>query len=227
MSREDDRIEPMAMPDGFTIRRASTADLDTLVAHRRAMFHDMGYTDQAALDAMSAKFRGWLLERMNRGDYHAWLVDSPGGKVAAGAGLWLMDWPPHMIGHGARRGNILNVYTANNFRRQGLARRLMEAVAALVPREWNRYADFARQPRRQKSVRVTGICGYERNAASVVAGLGPRGAAAIGNDLQRWDEIPVMVRTYSFGRITAARCLISSAGLSATSFMYSVKVTKR
>jgi len=40
--------------------------------------------------------------------------------------LWLMDWPPHMIGHGIRRGNILNVYTAEKFRRRGLARQLMD-----------------------------------------------------------------------------------------------------
>jgi GNAT superfamily N-acetyltransferase len=118
----------MPLPDGFTIRRASTADLATLVAHRRAMFQDMGYTDGAALDSMSTKFRVWVLERMNRGDYHAWLVTSPDGEVAAGAGLWLMDWPPHMIGHGARRGNIVNVYTLGNFRRRGLARWIMEAI---------------------------------------------------------------------------------------------------
>ena len=118
----------MALPDGFAIRRASTADLETLVAHRRAMFHDMGYTDKAALDSMSAKFRVWLPERMNRGDYHAWLVTSANGEVVAGAGLWMMDWPPHMIGRSARRGNILNVYTAESFRRRGLARRLMEAI---------------------------------------------------------------------------------------------------
>jgi GNAT superfamily N-acetyltransferase len=122
------RIDFMALPDGFTIRRASIADLETLVAHRRAMFQDMGYTDEASLDSMSAKFRVWVLERMNRGDYHAWLVTSPDGEVAAGAGLWLMDWPPHMIGHGERRGNILNVYTAENFRRRGLARHVMEAI---------------------------------------------------------------------------------------------------
>jgi GNAT superfamily N-acetyltransferase len=118
----------MSLPEGFAIRRASTADVETLVAHRRDMFHDMGYHDDAALDSMSAKFRVWLLEHMNSGDYLAWLVRAPDGSIAAGAGLWLMDWPPHMIGQGAQRGNILNVYTVENFRRQGLARQLMEAV---------------------------------------------------------------------------------------------------
>src|SRR5215468_7878735 len=118
----------MFVPQGFTIRRASTADLETLVAHRRAMFHDMGYDDEVRLNSMSAKFRVWLMEHMNAGDYYAWLVCAPDGSIAAGAGLWLMDWPPHMIGQSARRGNILNVYTGASYRRQGLARRLMEAV---------------------------------------------------------------------------------------------------
>jgi GNAT superfamily N-acetyltransferase len=118
----------MSLPEGFTIRRASTGDLETLIAHRRAMFRDMGYNDDAALDSMSAKFRVWLLQHINAGDYHAWLAYAPDGSIAAGAGLWLMDWPPHMIGEGAQRGNILNVYTAENFRRRGLARNLMQAV---------------------------------------------------------------------------------------------------
>jgi hypothetical protein len=67
----------MSLPEGFVLRRASTADVETLVTHRRAMFRDMGYNDEVALDSMSTKFRIWLLERMNSGDYHAWLVTAP------------------------------------------------------------------------------------------------------------------------------------------------------
>jgi GNAT superfamily N-acetyltransferase len=118
----------MSLPEGFTIRRASTADLETLVEHRRAMFQDMGYGDEAAMRAMSEKFRVWLLGHMDAGDYLAWLATAPDGTVAAGTGLWLMDWPAHMIGNGARRGNILNVYTNTTFRRRGLARELMKAA---------------------------------------------------------------------------------------------------
>ena len=43
-------------------------------------------------------------------------------------GLWLMDWPPHMLGPGRWRGNILNVYTRPASRRNGLARRLTETA---------------------------------------------------------------------------------------------------
>jgi len=118
----------MRLSEGFTIRRATTQDADTLVAHRRNMFHDMGYHDAAALESMSTKFRPWLLARMASGEYLAWLAIASDGPVAAGGGLWLMDWPPHMVGAGARRGNILNVYTAPEFRRRGLARELMEVI---------------------------------------------------------------------------------------------------
>jgi GNAT superfamily N-acetyltransferase len=120
----------MPLPEGFTLRRATTADLDTLVEHRRAMFQDMGYIDHAAMSSMSTKFRPWLLAHMNAGDYLAWLISAPEGAIAAGTGLWLMDWPPHMVGKGARRGNILNVYTHADFRRRGLARELMRAALA-------------------------------------------------------------------------------------------------
>jgi len=117
----------MSLPEGFAVRRASADDIDALVAHRRAMFVDMGYRDETALDSMAAKCHSWLLTRMNRGEYLAWLAIAPDHSIVAGAGLWLMDWPPHMIGSG-RRGNILNVYTSVEFRRRGLAGELMKAA---------------------------------------------------------------------------------------------------
>ena len=112
-------------PQTFTIRPATPDDAETLVAHRRAMFFEMGYRDEEALEAMAAAFHPWLRKKMEAGEYLAWLVIAEDGQVAAGIGLWLMDWPPHMIGPGARRGNILNLYTHPNHRRQGMARRLM------------------------------------------------------------------------------------------------------
>jgi GNAT superfamily N-acetyltransferase len=118
----------MDLPEGFTIRRASTDDVITLVEHRREMFCDMGYGDDAALDSMAGKFKPWLLRHLNSGEYVAWLAVASDASIAAGAGLWQMDWPPHMIGNAARRGNILNVYTVEKFRRRGLARQLMEAA---------------------------------------------------------------------------------------------------
>lgn len=110
------------------IRAATIADCEIITAHRRAMFFEMGYRDAAILDAMAAAFRPWLRRKMEEGEYLAWFATASDGSVAAGLGLWLMDWPAHMVGPGSRRANILNVYTNPDFRRQGLARRLMETA---------------------------------------------------------------------------------------------------
>lgn len=89
------------------------------------MFSGIGYSDDQALDTMCAAFRPWVAARLKSREYLAWFAVTDTGEIAAGLGLWLMDWPPHMIGAGARRGNIVNVYTIPAARRLGLARRLM------------------------------------------------------------------------------------------------------
>ena len=112
----------------IALRAASVEDAETLAKHRRAMFRDMGYQDQAALDSMMAKFLPWLEAKMVSGEYLAWLAVTAEDIAVAGAGLWLMDWPAHMLGSSARRGNILNVYTEPEFRRRGLARGLVQTA---------------------------------------------------------------------------------------------------
>jgi ribosomal protein S18 acetylase RimI-like enzyme len=112
----------------MNIRPATIAesDLEAIVHHRRAMFRDMGYADESALDAMSDRFRPWLRRKMEAGEYLAWFALAPDSSIASGLGLWLMDWPPHMVAAGRWRGNILNVYTEPAYRRQGMARALMQ-----------------------------------------------------------------------------------------------------
>ena len=116
------------MSSNYPIRQGTLEDLETIVTHRRAMFREMGYPDEAALGKMSEAFRPWLEQKMRSGEYLAWFAVDAESAIAAGVGLWLMDWPPHMIGPGARRGNILNVYTRPESRRMGHARRLMDAA---------------------------------------------------------------------------------------------------
>jgi GNAT superfamily N-acetyltransferase len=110
------------------LRTATVADAGLIAHHRRAMFVDMGNTDTARLEAMEADFTVWVREKLARNEYLGWFVVDAAGAVVAGAGLWLMDWPPHIVGASARRGNILNVYTHPDYRRRGLARRLMSTI---------------------------------------------------------------------------------------------------
>jgi GNAT superfamily N-acetyltransferase len=103
-------------------------DARIIADHRFAMFHEMGYRDEVALFAMRRKFLLWVEAKLKSGQYLGWLATTEAGRVVAGAGLWLMEWPPHMLGTNSRRGNILNVYTEPAFRRRRLAGLLVESA---------------------------------------------------------------------------------------------------
>ena len=110
------------------VRRALPSEASLIVAHRRAMFEAMGATDQVRLEAVSAAFTVWIEPKLASGEYAGWLAVLPEGDVVGGAGVWVMDWPPHMLHVAPRRGNLLNVYVAPEYRRRGLARRLVQAA---------------------------------------------------------------------------------------------------
>jgi GNAT superfamily N-acetyltransferase len=112
----------------MTVRPAVQAenDIQAIVHHRAAMFRDMGYADESAIERMSVRFEPWLETKMDAGEYLGWFALAPDGAIVAGLGLWLMDWLPHMLAGGRWRGNIVNVYTEPAHRRQGLARGLMQ-----------------------------------------------------------------------------------------------------
>jgi GNAT superfamily N-acetyltransferase len=109
----------------YSIRLATLDDAEIIAGHRHRMFLDIGKHDVQKLEAMTRAYRPWLESKMAAGEYLGWLAMTADGSVAAGLGLWLMDWPPHVIGTGLRRGNIINVYTETAHRRRGLARILL------------------------------------------------------------------------------------------------------
>lgn len=110
----------------YLYRPATLADVPVLCRHRRLMFEDMGHSDESILNAMSSRFIDWVTARIKNETYLAWLALDGSGKVVAGAGLWLIDWPPHVLGPEGPRGYILNIFTEKEHRRQGIARRLTE-----------------------------------------------------------------------------------------------------
>lgn len=113
---------------GITIRAALPGEALVIVAQRRAMFAEMRQLPAEQLDVMATAFGPWVAERLERGEYQGWFGVNEAGQVVAGAGVWLMDWPPHMLHLEPRRANILNVYVQPGFRRRGLARALTETA---------------------------------------------------------------------------------------------------
>lgn len=112
----------------LNIRPALPSEATTVVAHRRAMFAEIRPLPAAQLDAMDAAFGPWVAARMAQGEYLGWFGTNAAGEVVAGAGLWTMDWPPHLAHMEPRRGNILNGYVQPAYRRRGLARALTETA---------------------------------------------------------------------------------------------------
>jgi GNAT superfamily N-acetyltransferase len=117
------------MNDFFEIRRATPDDVPLIIAHRRGMFQAMGYQDADQLDAMEAGFRSWVKNKIARGEWITWItVDAATQTPAASASLWIQEWPVGPISPSGEKGHVLNVYTCPEYRRRGLARRLMQTI---------------------------------------------------------------------------------------------------
>jgi GNAT superfamily N-acetyltransferase len=112
----------------LTIREATAADVDVVMHHRRSMFADMGNRDPAALDAMDASSRPIFARALADGSYRGWLVEDASGRVVAGGGIIRLPYHSSPRDPDPRRAWIVNMYTEPEYRRQGLARRLMEAM---------------------------------------------------------------------------------------------------
>ena len=122
------------MTGTLTLRLAVADDIPVLVSHRRRMFEDMdalkGVTrDRAGFEAMDAAYAVILRDELPVGSTRVWVIED-GGQIAASGALKFTDWLPRPDGQ--RRGLVYvhSVYTVPEYRRQGLARRILQAMIA-------------------------------------------------------------------------------------------------
>ena len=116
------------MTPAITIREATADDLDVVMHHRRSMFADMGDRGPAALAAMAASSRPIFARGLADGTYRGWLAEDARGNVVAGGGIIMLAYHSSPRDPDPRRAWIVNMYTEPGYRRQGLARRLMEEM---------------------------------------------------------------------------------------------------
>jgi GNAT superfamily N-acetyltransferase len=110
----------------YSIRPATITDIPHIAKHREQMFRDMDIP--AEFEDMSVATALWLRHAIPAKTYLGWIAESAGGEVAAGSGLIVIPWPPGPMTMDPRCGFVFNVYTAPAHRKQGLARRLMDAM---------------------------------------------------------------------------------------------------
>jgi GNAT superfamily N-acetyltransferase len=116
------------MTEDITIRMATADDVPVIVHHRRAMFTDMGVGDPAGLDAVEITFTPYVTRALGDGSYRGWLAQTSDGRVVAGGGLLVYEWPGSPRDPRPRRAYIFNLYTEPEYRRRGLARRIIQAM---------------------------------------------------------------------------------------------------
>ena len=113
----------------LTTRLATVVDAELIARHRRSMFVDAGQSEDAKLQTMVENFVAWVRPRLSDGSYVGWLVeveeDGEDGRVVAGAGMWLIDFPPHWMDAEPARAYLLNFYVDPAFRGRGLAYELL------------------------------------------------------------------------------------------------------
>jgi GNAT superfamily N-acetyltransferase len=111
----------------MTTRMATAVDAELIARHRVRMFVDSGQADGDAMTQMAANFVAWVRPRLEDGRYLGWLVVE-GDAVVAGAGMWLIDFPPHWMDAEPVRAYLLNFYVEPAFRGQGIAEQMLKLV---------------------------------------------------------------------------------------------------
>jgi GNAT superfamily N-acetyltransferase len=126
----------MTIMDGpqtnITIRGAKHTEASIILHHRRSMFRDMGEGTVEELDRMVEVASPWLARALADGSYRHWLALDASGRVAGGGGVLLCPWPANPKDPCTERAVILNVYTEPEFRKRGIARKIMLAILAWV-----------------------------------------------------------------------------------------------
>ena len=99
------------------------------------MFVEMGYRDEAQLDAMEAASAPFFEQALRDGHYTGFFALDDDQRVVAGGGVILVAYQPHPLAPHQRRPFVVNMYTEPEHRRKGLARKLMDAMIAWTRRE--------------------------------------------------------------------------------------------
>jgi len=120
------------------VRKADVGDLKHILHHRRAMFEEMGFRDNAVLDRVVDLSREYFSDALRTGTYRAWLAEELNGQVVGGGGIVIADWPGYPGENHAQRAWILNMYTEPGARRCGVAKQLLEVMI-----EWCRIKGFS------------------------------------------------------------------------------------
>ncbi len=116
------------MVNEITVRQATVADVPDLVRLRRMMFEAMGRDDQAQLDGADAAAAAYFAAAIPAGRFHGWLAVTFTGVAVGSGGVVIDQHPPGPGNLSGRIGYVMDMVTVPGYRRQGIARRVMQVM---------------------------------------------------------------------------------------------------
>ena len=125
------------MTPSIRIRRGTAADIQAILRHRLGMLTEMRIGELADYDAYTSEFKEFAISAIQSGTFNSWLAETDAGKIVAGGAVYLVPWPGNPEERKQQRAFLLNVFTEPKFRRQGIARMVVQAMV-----EWCRAEGF-------------------------------------------------------------------------------------
>jgi GNAT superfamily N-acetyltransferase len=119
------------------IREARVEDIPEILRHRVGMYQAMDVGDPESRAEMADASGRILPQAIRDGSFRGWFAEVD-GKVVAGGGLFVTSWLSHPGDLLCRKATVLNVYTDPEYRRKGIARKLMGVIL-----DWCRREGFA------------------------------------------------------------------------------------
>jgi GNAT superfamily N-acetyltransferase len=126
------------MEPSIRIRKGAPSDLPVIAHHRISMIASMGMGDPSTYNQYALEFQEFARRVLSDQAYHQWLGETETGEVVSGAAAYIVPWPGNPRERRQKKVHILNVFTEPEYRRQGIARSLLQEVIA-----WFRSQQFS------------------------------------------------------------------------------------
>lgn len=123
-----------AAAESVPIRRARRSDLATLVAHRSAMWREIGGHSEAAVALEARAYRRWLRRALSRRRLVAWVATGRDGEPAGSGCLWFVEAQPRPRELAPLEPYLLSMYTHPAYRGRGIASAIVQAASTLARR---------------------------------------------------------------------------------------------
>ena len=137
----------------FTIRRADTNDVETLVRFRLALLREIGHITaelgEAELESLVEAHRQYFTRNIAPGSFIGFVAVADRTILATG-GIVLIHRPPYIGNLAGRDAYVMNMYTAPEWRGKGIGIRILAAMLAFAKEAGAKRVWLHSEPRARK-----------------------------------------------------------------------------